>query len=211
VNEEETLSEEVTSAAFMNIVDSSTDRLLYQIEGNVRTGHSSEVTTLGEEVQGMSDHRFFYWVSNAIIFVDESIDESVFGSEFTPEYEQVIDELRNGSREVLADEVVEILRNNKEDPEEPEIKIFSLQAMARFLVSHKEFEDPIIGPDPSGLVQIEWHIDGNGLLVMAFLDNEKIHCIAQADETTNSLALNESAIMTEEQALKELGHLVPTC
>ena len=58
-------------------------------------------------------------------------------------------------------------------------------------------------------MQAEWHICGNGLLVMAFLEDDKIHCIAQADQTSRTPALSKSAILTEEHALEELGHLVP--
>ena len=210
MDEEQTYAEEVPSATFVKTVELSAGTALHQIGSNILAGYSPGLTSIEVEGQELADHRFFYWVSNAIIFVDPPNEGSVSDSEFSPAYEQVIDSLRNGGREILADEVVDILRNSQEDPEEPDINVISLQAMARFLVSHRTFEDPIVGPDPGGLMQIEWHIDGNGLLVLAFLDQDRIHCIVQADETPPRLALNESAILTEEQALKDFGHLVPT-
>ena len=103
-----------------------------------------------------------------IVLVDDLSERNPTDTEFDSEYQRVIDELRDGGRELAANELIAILRNSQEDPEEPEVKLFSLQSMARFLVSNGEFNDPIIGPDPIGIMQIEWHINGNGLLVLAF-------------------------------------------
>ena len=129
--------------------------------------------------------------------------------EFAPEYQQVIDELRAAGREIPAEDLIEMLRDIQEAPEEPDIKLFSLRAMARFIIKHSKFDDPVIGPDPIGLMQAEWHINGDGLLVMAFLDDDQIHCVAQADATLQSGALDISVQLTENQAIKEFGHLVP--
>ena len=130
-------------------------------------------------------------------------------AEFDAGYRQVIDDLRTRGREIPAEDLIEMLRDIREDPEEPEIRLLSLQAMARFLIRHGKFGDPIIGPDPIGIMQAEWHIIGDGLLVMAFLENDQIHCVAQADATPQSEALNKNVQLTENQAIKEFGYLVP--
>jgi hypothetical protein len=137
--------------------------------------------------------------SSTTILVDEIAPEF----EFDSRYQQVIDDLRNEGRQILAEDLIEILRNAEEDPDAPAINIYSLRAMARFLIEHEKWADPIIGPDPMGTMQVEWHILEDGLLVMAFLDHDCIHCVAQAD------ALNRSVQITERQAVEEFGHLVP--
>ena len=83
------------------------------------------------------------------------------------------------------------------------------RAMARFLIKQQEFADPIVGPDPYGIMQIEWHIIGNGLLVMAFLKGGQVHCVAQADASPQGNQLNVSVQLAEDQAVEEFGHLVP--
>ena len=131
--------------------------------------------------------------------------------EFGAEYQSVIDDLRAAGREIPAEDLIEMLLNIQEDPEESEINLFSLQAMARFLVRHKKLADPVIGPDPTGMMQAEWHIIGDGLLVMAFLENDQIHCVAQSDATPQARPLNRSVQLPENQAIEEFGHLVPLC
>ena len=159
--------------------------------------------------------RFFMYAieSSATVLVDDQSEGAQVWSpddtEFDVEYQRVIYDLRNGGRELAVEELIAILRNSQEDPEEPEVKLFSLQSMARFLVLHSEFADPIIGPDPSGIMQIEWHIDGNGLLVMAFLEDDEIHFIAQADETSSRQAVNESVLVSVNQVVEDYGYLVP--
>ena len=130
-------------------------------------------------------------------------------AKFNPEYQRIVDELQSGGRELLASEVIEMLRASQEDPEEADIRLFSLEAMAHFLIEHEKFADPVAGPDPYGIMQIEWHVIGNGLLVMAFLDGEQIHCVVQADASPNSDKLNVSVKLTQDQAVKEFSHLVP--
>lgn len=146
--------------------------------------------------------------SSTAILIDDKVEPE---PEFGREYQQVIDDLRNKGREILAGDLIEILQSVEEDPDAPEIKMFSLRAMARFLIKHREFDAPIIGPDPMGIMQVEWHIIGDGLLVMVFVDDDCIHCVAQADATDCSDALNRSVQLTESQAIEEFRHLVPLC
>ena len=151
--------------------------------------------------------RFFQYEteSSATILVDlEKVEY-----EFDPEYQQVIDDLRSGGREILANELIDMLRICQGDPEEPDIKLFSLQSMARFLIAQRKFEDPIAGPGPDGIMQVEWHIVGNGLLVMAFLEESQIHCVVQTDADSQGKMLYKSVQLPEKEALEEFGYLVP--
>ena len=151
--------------------------------------------------------RFFRYgtESSATILIDLEETEP----EFEPEYQQVIDDLRSSGREILAEDLVEMLRICQEDPEEPEIKLFSLQSMARFLIDQGEFEDPIAGPGPDGIMQAEWHIVGDGLLVMAFLEENQIHCVVQTDADPRGKMLYKSVQLPEKEALEEFRYLVP--
>ena len=121
----------------------------------------------------------------------------------------IIADLRSAGREALAEDLAEMINDMEEDTDEPAVKVDSLRALTRFLTKHIAFEDPIVGPDPMGAVIAEWHIDGNGLLVMAFLDNNLIHCVVQADATSQSEGLNISVHRTERQIVEEFGKLVP--
>jgi hypothetical protein len=147
--------------------------------------------------------------SGTAILVDLGDSEETSGTQFDPKYQQVIDDLRNTNRELLAQELIEMLQNSQEDPEEADIQLNSLQAMARFLVKHREFEDPVSGPDPRGTMQIEWHIAGNGLLVMAFVENDRIHCVVQADATPQRGEINRNERLKEREVIEAFGHLVP--
>ncbi len=123
------------------------------------------------------------------------------------DYRRVVTELWEGGRPMVADEVVEMLRSK--DPDLPEIQLFSLEAMARFLVREKQFEDPMVGPDSYGIMQAEWHIVGNGLLVMAFVEQDVVHCVAQSDATPGLEALNASVRLHMNKAIQEFGQFVP--
>ena len=154
--------------------------------------------------------RFFRYPLRAetAILVDFGEATVEIGGEFEPAVQEVIDELRAGDREIFADEVIEMLRNSRE-ADEPDIQLFSLRDMARFLVKHRTFEDPIAGPSPYGIMQVEWHIVGDGLLVMAFVGDGQIHCVAQTDATQQHEAMNDNVRLSEAEALKEYGRLVP--
>ena len=161
------------------------------------------------QVRHIQVRYFHYETSGPVILVDEYDVVDSPEEDLDPEYQQVVEELRSGGREVLAEELIEMLRNSREDPEEADIQFYSLQAMASFIVRHREFEDPVSGPDPRGIMQIEWHIAGNGLLVMAFVEDDRIHCVVQADTTPQRSELNRNERLTEKEALEAFGCLVP--
>ena len=83
--------------------------------------------------------------SSTTILVDFSDPESLIEPE-NPQYLEIVEQLRSGGREVVAEELIELLHDLQEEGEE--INTYSLQAMARFLIKNREFADPIFGPDP---------------------------------------------------------------
>ena len=143
--------------------------------------------------------------SNALIIVD-------FGeitSEFPKEHREVVKLLRDNGRPILARKLITMLRNMREDPDEPPISIVSLRDMARFLVEHKDFADPFIGPDRRGIIHAQWRIIDNGALVLSFLGDGEILLVAQADESPDDEILDISTRGLEQEILEEFGHLVP--
>ena len=185
---------------------------LHSITMSPERAHAILAFDLDDVRMDTSILRFFSYPtgSGTAVLVDGTPDQYPVTTEPDFGYQRVVDELRYGGRELVAEELVEILRNSLEDPEEPEVKLFSLQSMARFLISHREINDPILGPDPGGIMQIEWHIDGNGLLVMAFLEGSKVHVVAQADNTSDRQVLDCSVELPVDQVLEDFGYLVPT-
>ena len=166
-------------------------------------------------IGGIHKFRFFLYATCTgrpeMILADFGVagEKAEVEAEFDPEYRRIVDELRSGGRELLASDVIEMLRASQEDPDEANIQLFSLEAMAHFLIKQQKFADPVAGPDPHGVMQIEWHIIGNGLLVMAFLEDDQIHCVAQADASPQGVKLNVSVQLTQDRAVKEFSHLVP--
>ena len=142
---------------------------------------------------------------NALIIVDfgETTDE------FPKEDQQVVKLLRENGRPILARKLVTMLRNTREDPDEPTINIVSLRDMARLLVEHNDFADPFIGPDRLGIIHAQWRIIGNGVLVVSFLGYGEILLVAQADESPDNQALDVSRRGPDQEILEEFGHLVP--
>ena len=125
-------------------------------------------------------------------------------------YGVIVEQLRSRGRSIVADELIELLHDIQEDPDDDvELQMYSLHAMARFLIQNNEFADPLVGPDPDGLMQAEWRIFGDGLLVMAFLEDYNVHCVAQAEPSNSDDILNVSVELPMEQAAKEYGYLIP--
>ena len=130
-------------------------------------------------------------------------------SEFPEEHQGVIDYLRDYGRPLLADKLVEMLRNVEEDSDEPMPKIVSLRDMARYLVEHRNFAEPFIGPDSSGLVHAQWRIMDDGVLVVIFFGYGEILLVAQADRARDGKELDISIRGDGHTILEEHGYLVP--
>ena len=139
-NQSQTSTDSPEPTAQVRVINSSTDTfdaVLQQIAQGPEAGNRFASTSIEEYEVGRSAYRFFlyYWGHDAVIFVegpDVEESEKTYELELDLEYVKIINQLRKGGREILAEDVVEMLRNSKEDPDEPDIKVFSLRAMARF-------------------------------------------------------------------------------
>ena len=121
-----------------------------------------------------------------------------------------VQDLENVGRFRLASTVSEIIRESEDDPTEPGVVMKSLKAMVGFLTEYGDFDNPVVGPNPDGIMQIEWHIEGRGLLVVIFKGGDTVQCIALADETPDRPAMNLSKRMSIREFVEEFGELVPT-
>lgn len=157
---------------------------------------------------------WYYREESSTLIVDQGKEAFRYGTPYIDPFEDIDEDYRRivldliyGSRELVAEEVVSLLRTD--DPDTPRIKIVSLQSLARFLLQEERWPDPIVGPDPYGIMQAEWHILGDGLLVMAFVEPDTIHCVAQADATEGRDAINTSMRLETGKAIEEFCYLVP--
>ena len=147
--------------------------------------------------------------SGSVVLIDGPFGGYSRAGEYRREYLEVVGQLREVGREIVASQLKEILEASLEDPEEPEVRLFSLRSMAHFLTLDSNFKDPILGPDSHGIMQLEWYIDGNGLLVMAFLEDNEVHFIVQADETPDRGSLDYNIQKPMDFIVEEYSHLVP--
>ena len=82
---------------------------------------------------------------------------------------EIISIFKNMNMEKIADRLSFLNNLVHEDPNEFKMVFESLKEMALFLTS-QQFRKPMIGLTSKGFIQIQWHIDSKGLLVMTFLD-----------------------------------------
>ena len=125
----------------------------------------------------------------------------------TAEERETIEQLRTGGRELFAEEVEETLLTSKQPDEDP-VQLVSLQEMAKFLVRNRRVKDPLAGPSPTGIMQLEWEILGDGLLVIAFVERRRVHLVAQA-EPPKQPAIRLSEYLTQDEVMTGYGHLIP--
>ena len=150
---------------------------------------------------------FFQYANDpSTILVDIDEVSASLGDEakIEPGHMSVVESLQGNGRELMADEVHEMLLASKEPDGDP-IQLFSLRAMAAFLVQHRDIVDPIAGPSPNGIMQLEWHILEDGLLVIAFVEDERVHCVIQANAMDNV-----SERMSTDALIEQHGYLIPT-
>ena len=142
--------------------------------------------------------------SRLVVLVD--FGDTAFEEESrSAEYLFIVEALRTSGREIPANRVAMKLKS----PDELEINLYSLQEMARFLLRHRDYACPIVGTDPQGIIQIEWRFDGNGLLVVAFLGEETVHCVALSDATPEREELDESVRLSTDALAETFGELIP--
>ena len=103
--------------------------------------------------------------------------------------DELIEHLRAYGRHLVADRIQQFLVIRNEDPDEPPIVIESLRSLVGFILQERRLIPPVIGSDPSGLMELEWHLAdngdpnsiwgrGNGVVSMRFLRSGNIQYVA---------------------------------
>ena len=92
-----------------------------------------------------------------------------------------ISRLRSAGRIEAAEQLTELIAIIGEDPDEPELDVESLMYFADFLIDEPRFGTPVIGTDPDGRLQAEWHVLSQGLLVMNFRQDGRIRFVAASE------------------------------
>ena len=126
----------------------------------------------------------------------------------------------NGHRSV-ADRIERFLALLSEDPDEPLIVIESLRSMVGFIVMVPNLETPIVGSDPEGLMELEWHLPdngdpdsfwgrGNGVVSLKFLSSGLIQYVALSGPHQKGIErLRKQGESTKKYLLSSLGEFTP--
>ena len=97
--------------------------------------------------------------------------------------------LRRLGQPHIADRIQRYFDARDQEPDEPPIIIESLSSLVNFIVQESHLLTPIIGSDPEGHMEIEWHLQdngdpssvwgrGNGVVSLRFLKSGDVHYVA---------------------------------
>ena len=128
--------------------------------------------------------------------------------------------LRHNNREQVADRIQHFFDRRDQDPDEPPIVIESLRSLVSFIIQEPRLSPPIIGSDPKGRMEIEWHLHdngnpdsvwgrGNGVVSMKFLESGVIQFVALSGphiEGQDRLRIQDQA--TGDDIITKLGEFV---
>ena len=101
----------------------------------------------------------------------------------------LLDRLAVMGRKDVANRIQQYLDIVDDEPDEPPVAIESLRSVVSFIVQQPKLTPPIVGSDPQGLMELEWHLKdngdpnsvwgrGNGVVSMKFLGSGKIQYVA---------------------------------
>ena len=106
-------------------------------------------------------------------------------------------------RHVLAEDLNALLHEASLDSGMASPRPDSLAAMLRFLAKHEELAEPSLALGADGVMQVDWMIPDDGILALAFLDADRVHCVAIA----RGLTISEQ--VSHEEVLGKVGFLIP--
>ena len=123
--------------------------------------------------------------------------------------QMVIEELRNNSREVVADSLQDLLQNMAQEYSAKSICVISLRAMAELLVEEQCLADPTVSPDDAGIMYAQWPMDSGGHVVLGFPEQDQILLAAHRRRQVDMPAFNKRAQGSRPDILEEFGYLIP--
>ena len=125
--------------------------------------------------------------------------------------------LRHRGHGETADRIQLFFDIRAQEPNEPPIVIESLRSLVTFIIQEPKLSVPIIGSDPQGLMELEWHLRdngnpnslwgrGNGVVSMKFLKSGTIQFVALSGPYRRGLARKrEQGESTRENMMASLG------
>ena len=131
--------------------------------------------------------------------------------------EMLLDLLRSRSQATVADRIKEFFNLRAQDPDEPPIVMESLRSLVGFVLQTRDLATPIIGSDPEGLMELEWHLRdngnpdsywgrGNGVVSLKFLKSGLIQYVAlSGPHREGSERLEAQGVSTKAAMMTSLG------
>ena len=122
-----------------------------------------------------SDNEIWIHQESAVISVDER--------------KVLLGRLAGMGRKHVADRIQQYIDIVDDEPDEPPVVMESLRSVVTFVSQQPKLEPPVVGSDPHGLMELEWHLKdngdpnsvwgrGNGVIIMKFLRSGKIQYVA---------------------------------
>ena len=133
----------------------------------------------------------------------------------------LINYLRRLGRIDVANRIQKFIDILDEDPEEPPIVLESLRSLVIFIAQQPNLVPPIVGSDPQGLMELEWHLKdtgdpnsiwgrGNGVVSLKFLESGNIQFVALSGPFREGFKREESqGASRKEEVMESLGAFAP--
>ena len=109
------------------------------------------------------------------------------------------DALRSAGMVSVANRIAHLSRAAAEDPDDDPIDPESLRRLTQFLIEERQLPRPRIGVSPGGVMQIEWRIEGGGIIALEFPPDGRIGFAGVSGSERVSGTLGKDAAM---QAVK---------
>ena len=117
--------------------------------------------------------------------------------------------LRESGLEQSADRLGYLQRLADEDPDEEPISVASLRHLTAFLMDERHLGQPEIGVSPDGVALAQWHVMGNGVLAMEFLDSGLIRFAGTSGPASrDGQSLRVSGTLPKTKALQAIHSLL---
>ena len=125
--------------------------------------------------------------------------------------------LRDRGKGPVADRIDKFLNIFAEEPDEAPIVIDSLRSLVGFVLMIPTLRTPIVGSDPEGLMELEWHLAdngnpdsfwgrGNGVVSLKFLTSGLVQYVALSGPHQKDVErLQTQGVSTKEYMLRSLG------
>ena len=180
---------------------------------NLHSGDNSSVW-LGTSEPSLTVHlteSVYHWrVENEEQVIWIVIDDGRPLEHFPVKQWGVVNYLRSHGRPTSAEEAQIILQDIEAgEGDARNVNFVSLWSLASFLVDNQQFDDPIISADSFAIWHAQWHIRGDGVIVLSFLDEERILLNAQADASPEGKELYISSEGSKEEVLGMIASRVP--